>query len=190
MQDYSISSALAAEILQSCPKPSIRRLSYLQSWHIYESYTDNGDNIILCILGTRSAEYSDLGRPCVVYGMIKEKDAGVSMTICSGRERRRHLYTTMTNSLEIYIDEQTGEENISYFILEYGAINAFPHSGCTNPPVPAQGVLHREGDRATIRCMGDNAATWDIVCQDGQWLGVYGNCSTGTATGRYITSMV
>ena len=63
---------------------------------------------------------SPSGGPCTAYANLKEKAVGVTMTICGGEERKRHLYTSVTNSVEIHIDIQKGGKlDVPYFIVEY-----------------------------------------------------------------------
>ena len=81
----------------------------------------------LCLLSHNSDdENSDSAHTsgsCVVYATINEKATGATVTVCRGRKRKRHVYTSTTNSVEIHFDEQIGNENdISYFVMEYAGI--------------------------------------------------------------------
>ena len=167
---------------------------------------------------------------CVVYATIKENGTEDTVTVCGGSKRYRHLYTSSTNAIEVYFNEQTSHEgDVSYFVMEYGGMlqnighmNIFflvlgaglwsihvprikdemcfscssemdvsTHKytyflflgflaiGCVDPPIPAHAVLNREGDHATIVCPHPSDVTWEVICHDGQWVGTYGNCSTG-----------
>ena len=68
-----------------------------------------------------NTESTQVSGPCMVYATINERATGATVTICQGGKRKRHVYTSTTNSLEIYFDERIGNEmDVSYFILEYG----------------------------------------------------------------------
>ena len=60
------------------------------------------------------------GSVCFVYAIIKEEAIGSTMTLCAGDVRRKHVYTTSTNSVEIRIvtKKREGEEP-SYFMIDY-----------------------------------------------------------------------
>ena len=55
--------------------------------------------------------------------MIKENATGATVRVCRGGKRKRHVYTSTTNSIEIHFVEQIGNEmEISYFVMEYEGI--------------------------------------------------------------------
>ena len=62
--------------------------------------------------------------PCVVYATINERATGATVRVCRGGKRKRHVYTSTTNSIEIHFDEQTGNGvDVSYFAMEYAGIS-------------------------------------------------------------------
>ena len=66
-----------------------------------------------------------------MYATIREE--GVVMTICGGEDRKRHVYTTTTNYLEIHLNAQNGEEGeVSYFLLQYEGIISFHYCAAIN----------------------------------------------------------
>ena len=61
----------------------------------------------------------------------------------------------------------------------------FTAVGCSNPVPPAGGFVERQGDRALIVCEStDNK--WEIICQDGEWQGDFGDCSESKIIYIYI----
>ena len=55
--------------------------------------------------------------PCLLYGIVRETPLGVTLNICATPERRSHLYTTSTNSIEISIIAGNAEEGRSHFFM-------------------------------------------------------------------------
>ena len=53
-----------------------------------------------------------------VYGFIIENSLGINHTICGGRSRKRALYTSKTNSVEIYFLRNERRKQ-AHFILSY-----------------------------------------------------------------------
>ena len=77
--------------------------------------TDNLDN--------ENTESTHVSGPCLLYATIYERATGATVNVCRGVRRRRHVYTSTTNSVEIHFDEQIGNEmGVSYFTMEYGGI--------------------------------------------------------------------
>ncbi len=58
---------------------------------------------------------------CRVYATIKEKSLGRSITVCGGRSRHQHVYTSDTNEVEIRIlsGQAAPPSQTVYFILQY-----------------------------------------------------------------------
>ena len=61
---------------------------------------------------------------CNIYARIKEDASSGSVTVCSGERRKRHLYTTVSNSVELQI-VNTGEdgEGSDYFAIAFQGIS-------------------------------------------------------------------
>ena len=62
-------------------------------------------------------------RMCNIYANIKEEASGVQMTVCSGETRFKHVYTTVSNSVEIQI-VHTGDDgdDSAYFAIAFQGI--------------------------------------------------------------------
>ena len=60
------------------------------------------------------------GRDCEIYAKINEEASGASVTICAGNIRYRHVYTTISNSVEIQIIKAgKSEDDSEYFAIAY-----------------------------------------------------------------------
>ena len=58
-------------------------------------------------------------RRCDIYANIKE-DGGAGVTVCSGETRYRHLYTTVSSSVEIQIvDTGDNGDDSSHFVIAF-----------------------------------------------------------------------
>ena len=65
---------------------------------------------------------------CLLYAVIREKAVGVTLNICGTPERRSHLYTTSTSTIEISIITESGIEGRSpFFMLEFQGTVQYPH---------------------------------------------------------------
>ena len=62
---------------------------------------------------------------CEVYANIKEGDSGGRVTVCSGETRYRHLYSTVSNYVEIQI-VNTGDsgDGSPYFAIAFQGISS------------------------------------------------------------------
>ena len=62
-------------------------------------------------------------RRCNIYANIKEEARGGRVTICSGNTRFKHVYTTVSSSVEIQI-VNTGEngDESAYFAIAFQGI--------------------------------------------------------------------
>ena len=59
-----------------------------------------------------------------MYAKIREAKSGARVTVCSGDTRYKHLYTTVSNSVEIQIVNggENGDES-SYFAIAFEGIS-------------------------------------------------------------------
>ena len=73
--------------------------------------------------GNADARHESRDHRCEVYANIKEVESGARVTVCSGGARYRHLYTTVSNHVEIQIvtAENTGDES-PYFAIAFEGI--------------------------------------------------------------------
>ena len=53
---------------------------------------------------------------CHAYAILRETSPEQRLTVCNGRERRRHVYTSLSNTVEIRI---LGSNKGRHFLLEY-----------------------------------------------------------------------
>ena len=57
---------------------------------------------------------------CYAYAIIKEEGRHEVQTICGGRKRVRHVYTSLSNRVEIRImNGGGGQQRQQYFLLHY-----------------------------------------------------------------------
>ena len=58
--------------------------------------------------------------------------------------------------------------------------NEFPLSviGCPNPTPAGGSTIERHRNMATVFCP-DSHTSWDIYCQDNEWVGSWDNCTAG-----------
>ena len=60
------------------------------------------------------------GRRCNIYANIKEVESGSQLAVCSGETRYRHLYTTVSSSVEIQIvNTGNNEDEPTYFAIAF-----------------------------------------------------------------------
>ena len=64
---------------------------------------------------------------CYLYAVIREKAVGVTLNICSAKERTRQLYTTSTSTIEISIITENIEEDHPGFLFEFQGTVLFPN---------------------------------------------------------------
>ena len=62
--------------------------------------------------------------PCFVHTNINEEGISISMALCVGDARRKHVYTSSTNEVEIHIINENQEwKSTSGFIFEFEGNN-------------------------------------------------------------------
>ena len=62
-------------------------------------------------------------RRCNVYAIIKEAASGSRVTVCSGETRNRHLFTSVSSTVEIQIiDIGDNGDQSAYFIIAFQGI--------------------------------------------------------------------
>ena len=62
-------------------------------------------------------------RRCNVYAIIKEAASGSRVTVCAGETRNRHLYTSVSNTVEIQIvDIDDSDDQSAYFTIAFQGI--------------------------------------------------------------------
>ena len=77
----------------------------------------------VCYLDALDSEYLESTQNsgnCFGYATLTEEATGATVRVCGGRERKRHIYISTTNRIQIHIDEQNENEgDILYFVMEY-----------------------------------------------------------------------
>ncbi|ELU10134.1 hypothetical protein CAPTEDRAFT_187300 [Capitella teleta] len=131
-------------------------------------------NVTLFDFGTELLSPGPQTGVCLVYATIKESVGSNSKTICGGKARENHVYTSLTNQIDIRLivpqKSENDEEEIQ-FILRYEAI------GCADPSLAPGGWFRRSDEsKAVIGCDGTNKE-WHIHCSGMKWVGEYSNCS-------------
>ena len=82
--------------------------------------------MILCKSELEATDGQTTESPCLLYAIIRENAVGVTLNICATPERRSHLYTTSTNSVQISIMTENAE---SSFMLQFqGTVPWLSHS--------------------------------------------------------------
>jgi hypothetical protein len=70
--------------------------------------------------GALGRHKSTLGLGCQqTLGFIVERNLGSNFTICGDSQRRKHLYTSKTNRIELNLITRHGDENMPGFLLQY-----------------------------------------------------------------------
>ena len=68
-------------------------------------------------------------RGCDTYANIKEQASGARMRVCSGETRQRHLYTSVSNSVEIQIVNMGDNGDTSaYFVIAFQGMTCYSFS--------------------------------------------------------------
>ena len=65
------------------------------------------------------ADIDSLDGGCRVYGTLKEETATRSTTVCGAKQRVQHVYTSVTNSVELRIVGKSSAERKDYFLFHY-----------------------------------------------------------------------
>ncbi|KAI0211871.1 hypothetical protein LSAT2_003261 [Lamellibrachia satsuma] len=92
-------------------------------------------------------------------------------TICQGRVRERHAYTTISHRLQVVILGRTELIEQPMFLLKYKVY------GCPDvQPTPSIWV-RRTGESVTCGCNSSNLR-WKLHCRNDTWVGQKYNCSS------------
>ena len=65
------------------------------------------------------AQHDDVERQCPVYATIREDGVTVGQTICGGRTKDRHIYTSVGNVLDIEIPLQQEDKKKRFYLINY-----------------------------------------------------------------------
>ena len=70
--------------------------------------------------------------------------------------------------------------NMLYDMLVYTINGMYFHAavGCAMPTLPIAMWSQRRGSDITVKC-NSTGNTWHLVCKDNEWIGSFGNCSSG-----------
>ena len=70
---------------------------------------------------------------CEAYAIIRENDqARNTITVCGETERVRHIYTSVSNSLQVRIMPGIGKEKSKYFLIKYEGTTGTQLNSCLN----------------------------------------------------------
>nr|UCK81582.1 Gal-binding and CUB domains containing receptor 13 [Arenicola marina] len=130
-------------------------------------------HVSLVDFGWTSRESGELqpSSQCDVYGYISERRLGMNNTLCGGRARDRHVYSSASNVIEIQLLQTKG--NPATFLLQYNVL------GCPDMNPPHHAWYKRNGSTAVIGCEWSEHS-WHLKCEGNTWVGVVGNCSSGS----------
>ena len=89
---------------------------------------------------------------CRVYATLRERSPGRSVTVCGGRQRERHVYTSDTNVVELRILHNQAANEPVYFLFRYRGkrLRAYhktlhPHlAGCQTRQLPKRSPFSRD----------------------------------------------
>lgn len=56
---------------------------------------------------------------CKAYAIVRERETGSSTTICGGQQRKRTVYVSRTNEIEIRLIYSPHRNNKDVFLLQY-----------------------------------------------------------------------
>ncbi|KAK2139459.1 hypothetical protein LSH36_1776g00006 [Paralvinella palmiformis] len=147
---------------------------------VIEAQSGQTIDLWLIDFGALDREEQSLYTSChQLYGFIIERDLGVNLTMCGGTERKRHLYKSKTNKVEVHMLSLSGSA-LPRFLVHYKSI------GCANLLPPAHAWYKRDNNEAVIGCKSDDRI-WHLYCTGNTWDGVVGNCSKAVII---LTSLV
>ena len=80
-------------------------------------------SMMTCFDSKRETRRDSQDRKCDIYANIIDEASGARITVCPGETRYRHLYTTISNSVEIQIVNMgdNGDES-AYFAIAFQGI--------------------------------------------------------------------
>nr|UCK81572.1 Gal-binding and CUB domains containing receptor 8 [Arenicola marina] len=119
---------------------------------------------------------------CKVYALLNEirgessdeSSPERSLSVCSSKNRTRHVYVSGGHGLEVRImgpgDKGRAAELTDHFLIKYQVF------GCPDPDIPLNTWLERERDVAVVRCSA-TGQKWRLVCNGSHWQGDFGNCT-------------
>ena len=83
---------------------------------VIEAQSGQTIDLWLIDFGALDREEQSLYTSChQLYGFIIERDLGVNLTMCGGTERKRHLYKSKTNKVEVHMLSQL-KDNFRYLV--------------------------------------------------------------------------
>ena len=91
----------------------------------------------------------------------------MGQVLCGGRGKERHVYTSISNSVEIALPHQQHDKHfLIYFVVK----------GCPEPELSSAYWYKRKYDEVLVGCKSGRD-TWTMKCVDKKWTGHIGNCS-------------
>ena len=102
---------------------------------------------------------------CLYWCMLSHARAHARTHVRTHARTHAHTHT--------YYIRNTGQNDI----LDNITVSAI---GCADPPYSKHSWTSRTGNDLAIKC-NESRETWHLTCDDGKWLGTFGNCSKNTA---------
>ena len=65
------------------------------------------------------AQHDEVERHCPVYATIREDGVTLGQTICGGRTKDRHIYTSVDHVLDIEIPLQQDDKKKRFYLINY-----------------------------------------------------------------------
>jgi len=110
---------------------------------------------------------------CDTYVIISDSDTGDVATICGGKQRHRHVYTSKSNIIHIQFTDLRQSSFQANFLLRYTVI------GCVDPVLNGHILVERSGDAASLRCEHTGLIS-QLTCVGDRWSGHVANCTANT----------
>jgi len=105
---------------------------------------------------------------CHRYAIIKERANPKDTNVCGrGLPRERHIYTSISNTLEVHVVGLDVLAWKSQFLIFYEAV------GCVDVVPPKFSRMRRREDVAHIDCPADGQS-WNLTCVGNKWKGLEG----------------
>ncbi|ELU12142.1 hypothetical protein CAPTEDRAFT_224991 [Capitella teleta] len=109
---------------------------------------------------------------CYNYAIVSEDASAAETPICGGLSRKRHVYTSVSNQVDIELIRGRIRGQIPKFLVRFEVI------GCADFKAPPNSHLKREGDTVVISCFS-SGRSYHLRCEDSEWIGSVGDCPKG-----------
>lgn len=107
---------------------------------------------------------------CLRLAQIRDSSATENTIVCSDRQRVKHVYKSISNSLEITLMSPQVYANRGHFLIHYKAI------GCPDlTDTPLHSEVKRQVDMVTVSCV-HGPEQYSLECKGTEWDGTVGTC--------------